>query len=86
MRFLKIVDKSFLLQLQTEGKENGVETDERKDDSIVYADLDKSAMSGMLIKNSFLSQQQYILLYYYKIFLQAIPLFLINLLFSFCWD
>merc|ERR1719331_1385414 len=28
-----------------EGKENGVETDERKDDSIVYADLDKSAMS-----------------------------------------
>jgi len=29
-----------------EGKENGVETDERKDDSIVYADLDKSAMSG----------------------------------------
>lgn len=54
MRFLKIVDKSFLFQLQTEGKENGVETDERKDDSIVYADLDKSAMSGMLIKNSFL--------------------------------
>ena len=86
MRFLKIVDESFLFQLQTEGKENGVETDERKDDSIVYADLDKSAMSGMLIKNSFLSQQQYILLYYYKIFLQAIPLFLINLLFSFCWD
>jgi len=33
------------LPLQTEGKENGVETDERKDDSIVYADLDKSAMS-----------------------------------------
>ena len=33
------------LQLQ-EGKENGIETDERKDDSIVYADLDKSAMSG----------------------------------------
>jgi len=32
-------------ELQTEGKENGVETDERKDDSIVYADLDKSAMS-----------------------------------------
>merc|ERR1712045_303936 len=29
-----------------EGKENGIETDERKDDSIVYADLDKSAMSG----------------------------------------
>jgi len=29
-----------------EGKENGVETDERKDDSIVYADLDKSAMSA----------------------------------------
>jgi len=28
-----------------EGKENGIETDERKDDSIVYADLDKSAMS-----------------------------------------
>jgi len=28
-----------------EGKENGVETDERKDDSIVYADLDKSALS-----------------------------------------
>jgi len=28
-----------------EGKDNGVETDERKDDSIVYADLDKSAMS-----------------------------------------
>ena len=54
MRFLEIVDKSFLFQLQTEGKENGVETDERKDDSIVYADLDKSAMAGMLIKNSFL--------------------------------
>ena len=35
------------IQLQdNEGKENGVETDERKDDSIVYADLDKSAMSG----------------------------------------
>jgi len=33
------------LQLQ-EGKENGIETDERKDDSIVYADLDKSAMSS----------------------------------------
>jgi len=33
-----------LLQ-DNEGKENGVETDERKDDSIVYADLDKSAMS-----------------------------------------
>jgi len=29
-----------------EGKENGIETDERKDDSIVYADLDKSAMSS----------------------------------------
>merc|ERR1719230_2527642 len=26
-----------------EGKESGIETDERKDDSIVYADLDKSA-------------------------------------------
>ena len=38
--------KSFFIQLQdNEGKENGVETDERKDDSIVYADLDKSAMS-----------------------------------------
>ena len=34
------------IQLQdNEGKENGIETDERKDDSIVYADLDKSAMS-----------------------------------------
>jgi len=33
-----------LLQ-DNEGKENGIETDERKDDSIVYADLDKSAMS-----------------------------------------
>ena len=39
--------KLFFIQLQdNEGKENGVETDERKDDSIVYADLDKSAMSG----------------------------------------
>ena len=30
-----------------------METDERKDDSIVYADLDKSAMSGIFITNIF---------------------------------
>lgn len=31
-----------------EGKENGVETDERKDD-ITYADLDKSAMTSATV-------------------------------------
>ena len=41
-----IKTKLCFIQLQdNEGKEIGIETDERKDDSIVYADLDKSAMS-----------------------------------------
>merc|ERR1711902_23337 len=35
-------------QLLQEGKENGVETDERKDD-ITYADLDKSAMTSATV-------------------------------------
>ena len=50
--------KLCFIQLQdNEGKENGVETDERKDD-ITYADLDKSAMtSGVLIKRMSIVQE-----------------------------